>query len=205
MTNLITSLPYSTKSVAVRGAKRAGLENFTTEQRADGKWYIVDATKKADDFEMTDAEREGQTIRTEIADSKATDAELAAIATKEVTVEDMAKMAAGLPKRVKSTPEEIAARRAARQAKPAAPKADKPARVPAYKEMARTAPAKSLIGKPVEVIHNYLEANFGTKTRKALIADLVAMGINIHTCRTQYQIFSAKRAAAIAEAEAAKK
>lgn len=111
--------------------------------------------------------------------------------------ETLARLAATLPPRKESTPEEIAARRAERQARIAAGEHKKPKdagpKAPSYKELQRSAPDKSSIVKPVEVIHTYLAENFGKRSRKELIAELVAMGINIATCRTQYQVFKRKQ------------
>lgn len=115
----------------------------------------------------------------------------------EQSKETLARLAATLPPRKESTPQEIAARRAERQARIAAGEHKKPKetapKAPSYKELHRAAPEKSVVGKPVEVIHTYLAEHFGKRSRKELIAELVAMGINIATCRTQYQVFKRKQ------------
>lgn len=106
------------------------------------------------------------------------------------------RLAATFPKPVPSTPEEIEERRAERREKAGIPAPVKTEKAPSYKEMARSGPEKSNIKKPVEVIKEYLAEHFGTRSRKELIAELVAMGINVSTCRTQYQHFKTKHEAA---------
>lgn len=119
---------------------------------------------------------------------------------------DLAKLAKSLGAPVASSNEEIQKRRAARRAEKGIPEPVPVTntKLPSYKDMsAATSGRKSDIEKPVAVVHAYLRENWGTKSRKALIADLVAKGINISTCRTQYQIvkgrIEAERAAAALE------
>lgn len=123
----------------------------------------------------------------------------------------LARLASQLPKRVDSTPEEIAERRAERAAKLGVPAPEVIARSPApkaekqkalsYKEIYRQAPEKSLVGSPVKIIHAYLAQHYGQRSRKVLVAELAAMGINLATCRTQYQVFKRKLDAETAAAK----
>lgn len=59
-------------------------------------------------------------------------------------------------------------------------------KLPGYKTLAKTAPAKSTLEKPVEFIHAWLNENPDTK-RKAAVATLVGLGVNYATARTQFQ------------------
>lgn len=60
------------------------------------------------------------------------------------------------------------------------------AKIPSYKELARTSLAVSTVAKPVELVRTFLSAN-PQLDRKAAVAALVGMGVNFSTARTQYQ------------------
>lgn len=208
-------LPYSSKATAVRGAKRSGIENPRVEER-DGKWYILGEVVAADQvppgtynatIETVTVDDTGKvevvatvdgtdlTIKSSFEPDLSPETRALAEKTIENAKVDLAKLAATLPQPVTSTPEEIAARRAERQARIAADKANaaNAPKVPTYKEMLRVSPNKSTIVKPIDVIRDYLGKNYAVKGRKECIADLVALGINIMTARTQYQLFRKKQ------------
>lgn len=187
---------YSSKSTAIRGAKRAGMENPVAEQREDGKWYIVasgnvpeqnDPTPNEELVEGLDAATPQPVLDDE---TKEKIAELHK-ADAETTLRLAAKFAVTDPY-VPSTPEQIEERRAERREKRGIPAPSKTEKAPSYKEMARSGPEKSEIEKPVQYIHAYLAEHYGKRSRKDLIAELVAKGINVATCRTQYQHFKRK-------------
>lgn len=192
---------YSSKSTALRGAKRAGMENPVAYLNAQGRWEVSDGGEvlgKADDFEMSDAELNKQLVRAEVVAD--TVDPLTVIKTPgDVANADLEKLAAALGPRKDSTPDEIKARREARKAQP---KADKPkvervkkdatGKVPSYKELARMAPEKSKIDKPVSVVRAYLATHYGTQTRKEIVAHLVGLGLNLAMCRAQYQMYRNK-------------
>lgn len=215
---------YTVKSNATRGAKRMGLVNFVIETREDGLHYIVPAmriteihTDTATGAVTLDVQSaEGEPLKGEwhaAADSASEpqpplSTETAAAVNKlhGMAHADLAKLAKSLGAPVASSNEEIQQRRAARRAEKGIPEPVPVTntKLPSYKDMsAATSGRKSDIEKPVAVVHAYLRENWGTKSRKALIADLVAKGINISTCRTQYQIvkgrIEAERAAAALE------
>lgn len=190
---------YSSKSTAIRGAKRAGMENPVAYKGDDNKWYISDAAEVVGVPEQNDPTPnqelveglDAATPQPELDD--ATKEKIAELhkADAETTLRLAAKFAVTDPY-VPSTPEQIEERRAERREKhgiPAPVKADK---APSYKEMARSGPEKSEIEKPVQYIHAYLAEHYGKRSRKDLIAELVAKGINVATCRTQYQHFKRK-------------
>lgn len=188
---------YASKSTAIRGAKRAGIENPTAEQKEDGKWYIVTVPEQNDPTPNEELVEATPVVHKPVlseATSKKADETIA------MSRETIARLAAKFPKPVESTPEEIEARRAERREKVGIPAPVKTEKAPSYKEMARSGPEKSEIKKPVQVIHEYLAEHYGKRSRKELIAELVAMGINVATCRTQYQHFKRKAE----EGEAAK-
>lgn len=208
------NIGYASKSTAVRGAKRAGIENPQVEQKEDGKWYVVQPTLEPGVYDATitkaKVRKDGSVETTIKIDSDPAiivkdvikpqpelSPETAALAEKtiETAKEDLAKLAATLPPRVVSTPEEIAARRAERRDRIDAEKANAPVKekIPSYKELHRSSPQKSAIMKPVDVIRAFLDEHYDTMSRKEAIAHLVAKGINMTTCRTQYQIYRKKR------------
>lgn len=196
---------YSSKATAVRGAKRAGLVGFDVRQTANGKWRVFDpkAAKlppgeykvnvtdvKAHDDGRVEIGMQLATPQPEL--SPETQAQVAKV--QMMAKEDLAKLAATLPGPKTSTPEEIAARRADRRNRIEAEKAaaaDAP-KIPSYKELYRQAPKKSAIEKPVKFVHEYLDKHYGQRSRKALIAELVAFGLNVTMCRSQYQIYRRK-------------
>lgn len=186
---------YASKSTANRGAKRAGIENPVTEQRADGKWYIVaeqnDPTPVETLIPATDDDANVGPNRTH---DEATEELIKK--THQQSRESIARLAGMFEARKESTVEEIEQRRAERREKHNIPAPVKPEKTPSYKEMARSGPDKSVIEKPVQFIHDYLAEHFGKESRKEIIAHLVACGINVSTCRTQYQAFKKKREAA---------
>lgn len=194
---------YADKSTAVRGAKRAKLADgtYTVTKTQQGRWIIEPA--KADDFEMTDAERGAQATRTEVVAARAGAEEVAPLTEiktpGDVANADLEKLAVALGPRKESTPEEIKARREARKAAPKAdkPKAEKPKKdatqkVPSYKELARMAPEKSKIDKPVAFVREFLAKHYGTRSRKEIVAELVGYGLNLAMCRAQYQMYRNK-------------
>lgn len=196
---------YSSKSTAIRGAKRAGFEHPVVEQREDGKWYVVTPQLIVVDAEGNDVPEqndptpnedlveglEAATPQPELDD--ATKEKIAELhkADAETTLRLAAKFAVTDPY-VPSTPEQIEERRAERREKHGIPAPTKTDKAPSYKEMARSGPEKSEIEKPVQYIHEYLAEHYGKRSRKDLIAELVAKGINVATCRTQYQHFKRK-------------
>lgn len=172
---------YSSKATAVRGAKRAGIENANIVER-DGRWFIETSDQTVETSQPTP--------QPEL--SPETQAKVAKV--QMMAKEDLAKLASTLPGPKESTPEEIAARRAERRARIDAEKAavaDAP-KIPSYKELYRQAPKKSAIDKPVKFVHEYLAKHYGERSRKALIAELVAFGLNVTMCRSQYQIYRRK-------------
>lgn len=200
---------YSSKAVAKRGAERAGLTNYRIEQNKVGRWVVINDTAPLEpgvhNVEITKVKVDKKTgaVKTGLklvdvpaAHQPELSAETKAAAEKtiEMAKEDLAKLAATLPPRVVSTPEEIAARRAERVARIEADKANAPEKikVPSYKELHRIAPSKSAVVKPVDMIREFLDANYATMSRKECIAALVAKGINMTTCRTQYQLYRKK-------------
>lgn len=64
--------------------------------------------------------------------------------------------------------------------------AEDKAKVEPYKLLARMSDRKSTIEKPVNFIRAYLSEN-PKLTRKEAVANLVKMGVNFSTARTQYQ------------------
>ena len=148
--------------------------------------------KALDNFEASTEELAAQSVRQEITEGKVEEVTEKVHDIIDLAKADLEKLAASLGPAIKSTPEEIAARRAARKTGEKKVEA-KPTRTLAYKELARIAPKESTLESPVQRIRDYLDVHYGTKKRKDIIAALVAMGINIHTCRTQYQIYHVKR------------
>lgn len=174
---------YTTKSTAVRGAKRAGLEvgSYSVEQDADGKFFVKTTPVIATMEELKDA-APGEYV-----------------VTGEAATELMKQTAIDLIKKgsVKSTPEEIAARRAERLARigkpaPAPVVKEKKSSGPTYKEIMNKAPDRSVIEKPVAFVHAYLAINYGLRTRKVLINELVAMGLNFNMVKSQYQTYHSR-------------
>jgi hypothetical protein len=55
-----------------------------------------------------------------------------------------------------------------------------------YKELARRAPAKSVVQNPVDIVWEFVAKN-PDMPRKQAITALVNLGINLHTVKTQYQ------------------
>lgn len=181
MTDL--SKPYTVKSNATRGARRMGLTDFTIVER-DSLFYItVPAQEVQAPATVVPVEEPQPELKPETA--------AAVDKLHGMAFADLAKLAKSMGAPVSSSAEEIKQRRAARRAEKGIPEPVPVVvtKLPSYKDMsAATSGRKSDIAKPVAVVHEYLRANWGTKSRKALIADLVAKGINISTCRTQYQI-----------------
>lgn len=176
---------YSTAATAKRGAQRQGLVDFTVEKNeADGKWYIVNGNP-------TLAIVDTGELPVEPALSEETKAKVEKVHA--VANEDLARLAAKLPKPVQSTEEEINERRAERRERMGLPDVPQKVKAPSYKEMARSGPQESVIEKPVQFIHEFLAENFGKRSRKELIAEIVAKGINVSTARTQYQHFKKKK------------
>ena len=185
---------YASKSTAIRGAKRAGIENPTTEQRADGKFYIVtEQNDPTPNKELVDATVGGANVGPNRTHDEATEKLIEE--THKQSRESIARLAGMFDARKESTAEEIEQRRAERREKHNIPAPVKPEKTPSYKEMARSGPEKSVIEKPVQFIHDYLAEHFGKESRKEIIAHLVVHGINVSTCRTQYQAFKKKREA----------
>lgn len=198
---------YSSKATAVRGAKRAGLVGFEVTQReSDGKWIVVDPKFRNLEpgtyaVEVTDVKLDEESLRVDVGVKLATPQPELSTETREkaektimMAKEDLAKLASTLPAPVQSTPEEIKARREERRNRIEAEKkaaADAP-KIPSYKELYRSAPKKSQIEKPVKFVHEYLAQHYGKRSRKALIAELVAFGLNVTMCRSQYQIYRRK-------------
>ncbi|AGC35730.1 hypothetical protein ACP46_gp45 [Rhizobium phage RHEph06] len=169
---------YSSKSTALRGAKRAGMENAVAYE-SEGRWYISDASEvlgKADDFEATSEELAAQEGRPSV------ESDLI-----EVTKEKLDEMRATVEQvktLVKATTEE-----AAPVAAPAAPE-----KMKSYKQVANY--NKSSKESPVAYIHAFLSANPTLSRKAAVIALTSEHGINYSTARTQYQRwFSANKAA----------
>ncbi|QWY83369.1 hypothetical protein [Rhizobium phage RHph_X3_2] len=172
MSNVAAS--YSSKSTAIRGAKRAGMENPVAYQGADGRWYVSDAGEvlgPADDFEASEAELAAQQGRPSH-DEEETGAN---------NVEE-ADLFKGTDAASDEAAEEAAAKVAATK--------EKAPRAPSYKQLPRL--PKSEVEKPLEVIFAFLDANPDMK-RKAAVSALVAKGINFYTARTQYQKWYTKR------------
>lgn len=185
---------YASKSTANRGAKRAGIENPITEQRADGKFYIVaEQNDPTPNKELVDATVDGANVGLNRTHDAATEDLIAE--THKQSRESIARLAGMFEARKESTAEEIEQRRAERREKHNIPAPVKPEKTPSYKEMARSGPEKSVIEKPVQFIHEYLAEHFGKESRKEIIAHLVGHGINVSTCRTQYQAFKKKKEA----------
>ncbi|QIG67669.1 hypothetical protein EVB51_052 [Rhizobium phage RHph_Y17] len=171
---------YSSKSTALRGAKRAGMENAVAYE-SEGRWYISDASEvlgKADDFEATSEELAAQEGRPSV------ESDLI-----EVTKEKLDEMRATVEQvktLVKATTEEAAP----------APVAESvaPEKMKSYKQVANY--NKSSKESPVAYIHAFLSANPTLSRKAAVIALTSEHGINYSTARTQYQRwFSANKAA----------
>lgn len=108
----------------------------------------------------------------------------------------MAKIAAGLPPRVKSTPKEIAARRQERRERMAEAKANPPQRRLSYKQMYQLSEGKaSAQAKPVQFVRAFLDEHFDTMKRREALDALVRAGINMSTARRQYQKYKTKKEA----------
>lgn len=189
---------YASKSTAIRGAKRAGIENAVFANR-DGKWYIeptdkvVEQNDPTPNEELVDATVDGANVGPNRTHDAATEALIEK--THQESRESIARLAGMFEARKESTPEEIEQHRAERREKHNIPAPVKPEKTPSYKEMARSGPEKSTIEKPVQFIHDYLAEHFGKESRKEIIAHLVGHGINVSTCRTQYQAFKKKKEA----------
>lgn len=197
---------YSTAATAKRGAQRQGLVDFTVEKNeADGKWYIhevsvTDVLVGAADLpagehvvKVTDVIVEGGKVKTTFEPVLSEETKAKVEKVHAVANEDLARLAAKLPKPVQSTEEEINERRAERRERMGLPDVPQKVKAPSYKEMARSGPQESVIEKPVQFIHEFLAENFGKRSRKELIAEIVAKGINVSTARTQYQHFKKKK------------
>lgn len=191
---------YSSKSVAIRGAKRAGMENPVAYQGEDNRWYISDAGEvlgkagevlgKADDFEASAEELAKQTVRPTadeelnietrpmIEEEVDATAKLAAMhaqvdelkATTEETAEDRLRAA---------TNNDFAGNKGVQNA------AREIAKTKSYKQVAHY--GKSTVDKPVGFIHQFLSDNPGMTRKEAVIALTEGYGVNYSTARTQYQ------------------
>lgn len=169
---------YSSKSTAVRGALRAGLaeDAFLVEQNAEGRWIVLIIPSKQDEFEADEAELAAQQVRptTIITEVEGTEGLEPGVHT--VQVEKVRKVrgkdAVRITMKVVDEP-------TTKEAKPLS-----------YKQLPRL--AKSEVEKPLSVIFTFLDANLGL-TRKQAVSELVAMGINFYTARTQYQKWYTKR------------
>lgn len=214
---------YTVKSNATRGAKRAGLTEFSIKTGDDGLYYIVQplpagtyeatvaAVTVSDDGKVKmslDVGVAGGTVRVkqtitpeEPQPQLAPETQAKVNAVQMMAAADIARLAATLPKPVKSSTEQVQARRKERREKlaipdpqPVAPAAEK---TPSYKEMFRNRPngTRSTAESPVKISHAHYAEHWGKRSRKTLIAEVVAMGINVATARSQYQIYKKRREA----------
>lgn len=216
---------YTVRSNATRGAKRAGLTEFSIKTGDDGLYYIVQplppgtytatvaAVQASGDGNVKmsfDVGVAGGTIRMndtikpepeEPQPQLAPETQATVNAVQMMAAADIARLAATLPKPVKSSTEQVQARRKERREKlaipdpqPVAPAAEK---TPSYKEMFRNRPngTRSTAESPVKISHAHYAEHWGKRSRKTLIAEVVAMGINVATARSQYQIYKKRREA----------
>ncbi|QIG69537.1 hypothetical protein EVC17_054 [Rhizobium phage RHph_Y1_1] len=192
---------YSSKSTALRGAKRAGMENAVAYE-SEGRWYISDASEvlgKADDFEATPDELAAQTLRprTELYRGytlnflndawNISHPGIDGFAHEGIPTLEEARAQVDHdedytpPAKPEMTTEEATA--------PAAPE-----KMKSYKQVANY--NKSSKESPVAYIHAFLSANPTLSRKAAVIALTSEHGINYSTARTQYQRwFSANKAA----------
>jgi len=181
MTTKNATATYSSKSTAIRGAKRLGLPDgtFTVEKTPDGRFEIIPQDAPTNELETA-------------AEHAAADALLAsALASgQNLTVEGPGNTEG------ETTEGNENGQAADADAANEGPVAEMPAGVATpekaktYKEIANY--NRSTVMKPLEMIHAYLDAN-PNLSRKAAVTALVEQGINYSTARTQYQRWFAKR------------
>ncbi|QIG73277.1 hypothetical protein EVC02_056 [Rhizobium phage RHph_N17] len=169
---------YSSKSTALRGAKRAGMENAVAYE-SEGRWFISDASEVLgkDDFEATPDELAAQAFRP----SNEEDVSVSKPVTEEL-VQVIDSMTAIAEQVLADKVAEILTTEKA------------PAKLKSYKQVANY--DKSSKEKPVAFIHEFLSANPKLSRKEAVIALTSEHGINYSTARTQYQRwFTANKAA----------
>lgn len=190
---------YSSKSTALRGAKRAGLQDgaFTVEQTTDGRWVVsmIDQLPidQAAAIELPTADEQDAEIHSDLANEDSP-AGSDAGSDAEYVYDPIAENAEYVDENEASV-EGVAADADDATEAPIKEKAK------TYKEIANY--NKSAIEKPVQFIHAWLTDQLNMKldgylpalpSRKEAVTYFVSLGINYSTARTQYQRwFSARK------------
>lgn len=212
MTDLL-STSYSSRSTAVRGAKRHGMEDgtFDVTKKDDGRYYVVLTQGQVDaraefDRQQDEAfaaaladEPEGSDPSQEEADAAEVEAahnapvpmpEAISDARADAEEDAIAGEVIAEAEALETADADEAEQAVAADADDAKDVAAKPSRGPTYKEIANY--NRSAILKPLEFIHKFLDDN-PHLTRKQAVSELVGKGINYSTARTQYQRWFTKR------------
>lgn len=170
---------YSSKSTAVRGAKRAGLdvEGIELHQDETGRWYYNEIGEGDEPDALMIDEKTGEMTRySELPEDEQLRLAQPKDDSRRIEVARMNKRVA------KAKAEKLAVENVA-------PTAEK---LPAYKVLANKSDKKSSLDNPVKFIHDWLNENPDVK-RKQAVTTLVGLGVNYSTARTQYQRWFAGR------------
>jgi len=185
---------YAVRASAVRGAKRAGIEDAVIAKNEEtGQFYIV---RPGAVFVPEQHEGKAPTELPTVAKQLAV---AAAVATG-VSAEKFETVAPILAKEVPAVADTHMV--GGPVVTPVAKDATvKPVKF-GYKDIARKSPATSQVQSPLDVIWDILNST-EFPSRKAAIAHLVSVGININTARTQYQHWKASDGVRPVKAKAA--